>query len=88
MLKIRLGGDGPPVIVLGLSRVNVERLMRDEPIRFDLAEVGMQGAMVIVGGETDRAVVAQLVEYKILPGAVLQNYQDPQPGEARVWLPE
>lgn len=48
-------------VILGLSRMNVERLMQDMPIRFDGAEVGVPGiTFVIVGGETEQAIEADL----------------------------
>ena len=57
MIKGRAGS----VVLLGLSRANVERLMQDQPIRFDGREVGLPGiAIVIIGGETEQAMTDQL----------------------------
>jgi hypothetical protein len=52
---------GGNVVLLGLSRMNVERLEGGMPIRFDGAEVGAPGlAFLIVFGETEQAIVAML----------------------------
>lgn len=57
MIKAR----GGSLIVLGLSRGNVERLLADMPIRFAGEEVGIPGVVfVILGGETEQAIEAQL----------------------------
>jgi len=53
-------GDGP-LLLLGLSGENVTRLMADEPIRFDLAELGLPPmVVVIVGGRTEEAIAEYL----------------------------
>ncbi len=53
MIKARAGS----LVLLGLSRANVERLMNDQPIRFDGAELGLPGfVFVIMGGETEQAI--------------------------------
>ncbi len=57
MLKAR-GGN---MVLIGLSRMNVERLLDDMPIRFAGEEVGIPGLVfVIVGGETEQAIAEQL----------------------------
>lgn len=60
MLKAR----GGPVVVLGLSRLNVTRLMEGKPIQFDGAEVLLPGiTFVIMGGETEAAMQRELSEF-------------------------
>lgn len=52
---------GSPLLILGLSGANVTRLAANEPIVFDLAEVGMAPcAVVIMYGRTDAAVMEKL----------------------------
>jgi hypothetical protein len=59
MIKAR--GEG--LVLLGLSRMNVERLMGDMPIRFAGEEIGLPGiTFVIVGGETEQTIADQLGE--------------------------
>lgn len=59
MIKARAGS----LVLLGLSRANVERLMKDQPIRFDGAELGLPGIVfVIMGGETEQVMADQLRE--------------------------
>lgn len=63
-------GDGRPMVLLGLSGENVTRLMADEPIRFDLAELGLPSmVVVIVGGRTEDAITEKLREAGLLPAA-------------------
>lgn len=53
--------NGQPMVLLGLSGENMTRLMADEPIKFDLAELGLPPmTVVIVGGRTEESILAQL----------------------------
>lgn len=54
-------GAGVPLLVLGLSAENVRRLLADEPITFNLSELGLPPAQVIiVGGPTEDAIMGLL----------------------------
>lgn len=60
-------GDGKPLVILGLSGENMTRLMAHEPIRFDLAELGLPPAVVvIVGGRTENDIAGELVEHGLM----------------------
>lgn len=64
--------DGTPVITLGLSRENMVRLTREEPIAFNLEELGLEPThIILVGGENERAIVQQLEERGMLPAGTL-----------------
>lgn len=53
--------DGMPLLVLGLSGENVTRLMADEPIRLNLADLGLPPMEVlIVGGRTEDSIITDL----------------------------
>jgi len=55
--------DGRPLLILGLSGENMTRLMADEPISIDLAQLGLPPMQVlIVGGRTEDAITEQLRE--------------------------
>lgn len=59
---------GKPMLLLGLSGENVTRLMADEPIKFDLAELGLASmVVVIVGGRTEESIMDQLRGGGLLP---------------------
>lgn len=61
MIKARgatVGGE--PILIFGLSRMNTERLHAGLPIRVDLRELGMQGLVFIIAGETEEAIGASL----------------------------
>lgn len=61
-------GDGRPLVILGLSGENMTRLMADEPIEFDLADLGLPSTqVVIVGGRTEDDVAEQLRAHGLLP---------------------
>jgi len=66
-------GDGTPFVILGLTGENVTRLMADEPILFDLAELGMAPCVVtIVGGRTQADIVAQLEQNGLVPPGAMK----------------
>lgn len=53
--------NGNPLLVLGISGENVTRLLADEPIQFDTAEVGLPPmTVVIVYGKTEPDIVRTL----------------------------
>lgn len=62
MIKARgRTGDGTPLVVIGLSGENMTRLMAKEPIRFDLADLGLPPTqVVIVGGRTEEDIAVDL----------------------------
>lgn len=60
-------GDGRPLVVIGLSGENVTRLMANEPILFDLAELGLPTTQVlIVGGRTETDILADLTANELI----------------------
>jgi hypothetical protein len=62
--------NGRPLVLIGLSGENMARLMSDEPIRFDLAELGLPPTVVlIVGGRTEDDIAANLREVGLLAPA-------------------
>lgn len=59
MIKAKLtNGD----IILGLSAANVEKLMERHPIKFDGRPMGFAGAVIIMYGETEIAMLHELQE--------------------------
>lgn len=69
MIKAR-GSDaaGRPVIFLGLSGENMTRLMADEPIRVDLADLGGPDCVVVLlGGRTEQVIAAQFEARGMVP---------------------
>lgn len=54
---------GQAVVVLGLSGENMARLMADEPIVVQLAELGLPPMKILLmGGRTEETIAAQLTE--------------------------
>lgn len=66
-------GDGRPIVLLGLSGENVTRLMAEEPIRFDLAELGLPPTVVvIVGGRTEDAITEKLTKVGLVDSDIVR----------------
>ena len=63
MIKATLhSADGSVTALIGLSGENMARLMSDEPILFDLADLGLSPQkIVIIGGKDEQAIADQLV---------------------------
>ncbi|MEU9208522.1 hypothetical protein AB0D27_11350 [Streptomyces sp. NPDC048415] len=55
--------QGTSVVVLGLSGENMTRLMADEPIVLNLAELGLPPQRILLmGGRTEEAITARLTQ--------------------------
>jgi hypothetical protein len=68
--------DGTPLLVIGLSRVNTEKLLDGQPIAFDTDQLGLPRLQVlIIGGESEQSISEDLAVH--LPNL-------PQPGRAVV----
>ena len=61
--------DGRPLILLGLSRENVRRLMADQPIKVTGESVGRPdvGSILIFFGETEEVMYERLKAAGMLP---------------------
>lgn len=69
---IRAGGvtgKGGKILILGLSKANCEELLKGRPISFPLKEYGFgeNDVVLIMGGETEQAVAAELKKHMTLP---------------------
>ena len=51
---------GRPIVIVGLSVGNMVKLREGKPIEMDLADFGIEGTLVIMGGETEAAIMAEL----------------------------
>lgn len=62
MIKaVAQGPDGRPLLILGLSRKNTERLLEGRPIPVELRDLfGIDAVVLIVAGETEDAIVDEL----------------------------
>lgn len=66
MIKARLHSKGKkPILLLGLTRKDMNRLLESVPTEIDLKTLGFKGGeVIIVGGETEediRADIAPLI---------------------------
>lgn len=51
-------------VVIGLSRKNLEALLKDRPINLQMSDMGLAPLQVlIVGGETERAIYEELKKH-------------------------
>jgi hypothetical protein len=68
---------GAPVVVLGLSGENMARLMADEPIVVQLAELGLKPMKILLmGGRTEEAMAERLAEQFGQPRQTIQQEPD------------
>jgi len=51
---------GRPIVIVGLSVGNMVKLQKGQPIEMDLADFGSEGTLVIMGGETEATIMAEL----------------------------
>lgn len=59
---------GEPIIGLGLSYENLRRLKAGQPIHFNLSEMGLDSAEVMIfAGKTEDGMKAHLAEYVEIP---------------------
>ncbi len=49
-----------PLLLFGLSAENMKRLQSGQPIKINLTEMGMQGEVLIMYGQTEAAIVEEL----------------------------
>lgn len=78
MIKARgTAPDGRPVLVLGLSHDNLDRLRAGQPITFDAKPYGYDGEILIFAGKTEKAMADALIAGN--PGLEPQADPDPHP---------
>lgn len=59
MIKARSG----ELVILGLSRENIKRLQKGQPIAFDGDQVGISGTRILIMfGETENDIMRELAE--------------------------
>lgn len=64
MIKAILGtDDGGTMLLLGLSRINMDKLLEGLPIAVDITVNGAHLRIGLVGGETEEAIVAELTKH-------------------------
>ncbi len=56
MLTMKAGSN----IILGLDKINLEHLMKGEPIVVPSKRTGMEGAIIIVYGETLQQIIDEM----------------------------
>jgi hypothetical protein len=69
--------DGRPLIGLGLSRANTERLLAGQPIAVELRELNLpwDGSIVLLAGETEESLGRDL---RSLIGPETEVHVDPR----------
>lgn len=62
------------MVLLGLSRGNVDRLLAGDPVLFDGSDIGLPGIKIsIIFGETERAIVDVLDQAGVLPPGIRER---------------
>jgi hypothetical protein len=75
--------DGKKLMILGLTRKNLERLLDGRPIKFDATKLGYPGFISIFVGETEATMTEDLAEFmdsntKFSVDKSLDEIEDPQ----------
>lgn len=73
MLKLRVMTDNGPILVLGLSATNIERLQDGMPIKVNLAEMGLQGQVFIFTGATEDSMLKELQDAGLVPAMAAEG---------------
>jgi hypothetical protein len=61
VIKATGRANGKPLLILGLSGENMARLMANEPIKIDAADLGLpELTVIVVGGRTEESILANL----------------------------
>lgn len=69
MIKARsIGKDGDDLIIFGLSARNVELLKAGKPISIRMEELGLRGTVLIMYGETEQDIAAELHAAEVKSG--------------------
>ena len=65
-------------LILGLSRENLTRLLKAQPIPLQLSDVGLPAQKIlIVGGETEQAIYEELKKHvELAPNALVHGMPD------------
>lgn len=84
MIKGYLDTARGRAIFIGLSRQNMERLLHDEPILFNLSEIGLPAQEVIImGGETEDEITKELGKTVPITHHSMGNFSAPGEGKAK-----
>lgn len=85
MLKLRLQTARGPLVVLGLSHENLDRLKAGDPIHLDLSAFGINTSMFIYSGETEESMATDLVANGLvdakLAATLLRDVAEGQEGD-------
>lgn len=69
MLKLMLKRDKGPLIVFGLSKVNIQKLQEGKPMNIRLSDLGLEGEVYIFAGDTEQTMLAELEEAGLIPAS-------------------
>lgn len=72
VLKSGSGPDGP-IIMFGLSAMNITKLQEGKPIRIDMGKLGIPGHVYLFYGDTEESMAADLKESGYLPAVDAPN---------------
>ena len=79
MIKVRgQAKDGSPIIVIGLSHSNLDRLRAGQPISFGLTDIGLTGSCIILAGKTEAAIIKELTDVALDAGVPIHESEPPK----------
>lgn len=69
MIKARAQTPDGPLLIFGLSKQNIKRLKAGQPILASLADFGLEGRFMILAGDIEESIMAELVDSRLLDKA-------------------
>lgn len=57
--------DGP-LLIFGLSKENIKRLLAGDPILASMSDFGLPGRFMILAGDTEESIARELVDHRLL----------------------
>lgn len=65
--------DGEVAVLVGLSKGNMDELLKGHPIYKPMAETGLPVSIIVVGGETEEAIMGELKKNFTIPDEVVED---------------
>lgn len=78
MIKFTGTQDGKPLLGLGLSRGNCDKLLAGQPIVIHCEQIGLAPLTIfLMGGETEESMAGELLSTGALRGSVIRVDEGP-----------
>jgi hypothetical protein len=73
MIIASLEHDNDPAVLIGLTKRNMEELLKGRPILKSAEDNRIPVTIIIVGGETEESIMAELKQHFDIPDGVVED---------------